>query len=803
MSRRQMAKSKRARVAERTRVAWRRVPLASAISAILAGVPAAYAQDQQEETTTLGTVTVTAQKRTENLQDVPLSITTFGNEQLEQLHINDFDDYIKYLPSVTFTSIGPGFSVAYFRGVASGENNNHSGPQPTVGMYLDEQPITTIQGALDIHLYDIARVESLAGPQGTLYGASSMAGTIRIITNKPDSGAFDAGYSLEANSVDGGTEGYIAEGFVNIPLGERAAVRLVGWYREDAGFIDNVPATRTFPTSGGCISNFNPPAPGCVASPTLAEEDYNDVETYGARAALRIDLSDNWSITPSVMAQDQKTNGIFAENPGRDDLGTARFYPDESGDKWLQAALTVEGKLGNFDLTYAGAYLKRDDFVNSDYSDYSYFYDVQSGYGAYWYDDLGNPLPDPSQYINGTDYYKRQSHEIRLTSPQDQRFRFVTGLFYQTQSHDIYQNYQINNLGTPLEVSGWPDTIWLTNQERKDEDYAFFGELTFDITDALSVTGGFRTYEAKSELKGFFGFSSAYSDNYGEDLCFSAEQFRGSPCVNLDDNVSESGTVPKVNLTYKITDDKMVYLTYSEGFRPGGINRNGTVPPYDSDTLTNYEIGWKTTWAGNSLRLNGAAFYEEWDDIQFSFLPPSGSGLTVIRNAGAAEIKGVEADLTWAATDGLLISGGLAFIQSELSEDYVPDPAEPPEAFAGDELPLTPEFKGNLMARYTFDVGSAEAYVQGAVVYQGSSFSDLIRVDRQTLGEQPSYTIADFTAGFDLNSISLELYVNNAFDERARVYTFAACATGVCGPDNPYYAINQPRTIGLQFGQKF
>lgn len=778
--------------------------MASAISAILAGAPAVYAQDQQEETTTLGAVTVTAQKRTENLQDVPLSIQTFGNEQLEQLNIRDFDDYIKYLPSVTLTQVAPGFNLAYFRGVASGENNNHSGPQPTVGMYLDEQPITTIQGALDIHLYDIARVEALAGPQGTLYGASSMAGTIRIITNKPDPGAFDAGYDLQANAVSGGTEGYLAEGFVNVPLGENMAVRLVGWYREDAGYIDNLPATRTFPTSGGCIANFEGAPANCALTPTRAEEDYNDVETYGARAALRIDLSDNWTITPALMAQEMKTNGIFSANPSRGELATARFYPDDSEDKWMQAALTVEGKLGNFDLTYAGAYLRRDDEVNSDYSDYAYFYDTERGYGSYWYDDAGDPLPDPSQFINGTDYYKRQTHEIRLSSPQDQRFRFVAGLFYQSTEHEIYQNYYINNLGTPLEVSGWPDTLWLTNQVRDNEDYALFGELTFDITDKLAVTGGLRSYEAKDELQGFFGFSSAYSDNYGEDLCaVPFAPFKGSPCTNLDDEVDDSGTIPKVNFTYKVTDDKMLYLTYSEGFRPGGINRNGTVPPYDSDTLINYEIGWKTTWAGNTVRLNGAVFYEEWDDIQFSFLPPSGSGLTVIRNAGAAEIRGIEADLAWAATDNLMLTGGLAYIESELTEDYVPDPAEPPEAFAGDELPLTPEFKGNLTARFMFPVGNAEAYVQGAVVYQGSSFSDLIRADRDIFGEQPSYTVADFTAGFDLNSISMEVFVNNAFDERARVFTFAACANDVCGPNNPYVTVNQPRTVGLRFGQKF
>ncbi len=782
----------------------RRLPLATAISAVLAGatVPA-HAQDPEAEVGTLGTVMVTAQKREENLQNVPVSIQTFGTEQLEQLNIVDFADYVKYLPSVAFTTIGPGFSVAYFRGVASGENNNHSGPQPTVGMYLDEQPITTIQGALDIHLYDIARVEALAGPQGTLYGASSMAGTIRIITNKPDSSGFDAGYGLELNSVEHGEEGYTGEGFVNVPLGESAAVRLVGWYRKDPGFIDNVPGTRTFNTSGGCISNFDPPDPGCATSPTLASDRYNEVETYGARGALRIDLNDNWTITPQVMGQKQTTKGGFAFDPAVGDLEVIRYYPEASEDKWLQGALTVEGRVSNFDLVYSGNYLRRDDWVDSDYSDYSYFYDECCYYGSSWVGDDGNPLPDPSQYITGSDYYKRQSHEIRLSSPQDWRVRFVTGLFYQRQEHDIYQRYWIDELGATLEVPGLDDTLWLTDQKRIDRDYALFGEVTFDISDTLHLTGGFRTFEAKNSLVGFFGFNNTYSSNYGVELCQTPfVPYNTAPCTNLDDDVEESGTVPKVNLTWNVTDDKMLYLTLSEGFRPGGINRNGTVPPYKADYLRNHEIGWKTSWAGNRLRFNGAVFFEKWDDIQFSFLPPSGAGLTVIRNAGEAEIKGIELDFAWAATAGLTLHGGFSWVDAELSEDYVPDPAEDPAAFEGDQLPITPKLKGNFTARYGWTMGDGSMYVQGAAVYQDSSFSDLLREDRDSLGEQPSYTIADFTVGYEGDAFSVELFANNAFDERARVFTFAQCATSVCGV-NPYFVPNQPRTIGLKFRQDF
>src|SRR5688572_19194354 len=355
------------------------VPLAGALLAT-AGV--VQAQQAEQDEAGLETVLVTALKTEQNLQDVPLSIQAIGTERLEELGVNGFEDYVKFLPSVSFQQAGPGFARVFMRGAAAGDNGNHSGPQPGVGQYLDEQPITTIQGALDIHMYDIARVESLAGPQGTLYGASSQSGTIRIITNKPDKAGFDAAYSLQGNTVADGDAGYLAEGFVNVPLGENAAIRLVGWVRHDAGYIDNVEATRTFPTSG-------------ISMNSLAEENYNDSDTYGARAALKIDLNDTWSITPTIMAQKQESNGVYASESDLDDLEVAHWHPEGSEDQWMQAALAIEGKLTNFDITFTSSYLKRDVETQSDYSDYAFFYDSLFGSGTAFYDNAGD-LINPS-----------------------------------------------------------------------------------------------------------------------------------------------------------------------------------------------------------------------------------------------------------------------------------------------------------------------------------------------------------------------------------------------------------------------
>jgi outer membrane receptor protein involved in Fe transport len=774
------------------------VPLTAAISAILAGAPLAQAQ---ESGAVLDSVIVTAQKRNEDLQSIPMSIQALSTEQLENLKVSGFNDYAQLLPSVSFQTAGPGFARIYMRGVSSGDNGNHSGSLPSVGMYLDEQPITTIQGPLDIHLYDIARVEVLAGPQGTLYGASSQAGTIRIITNKPDTTEFKAGYNIEGNTVAHGGQGYSVEGFANMPINDAMAIRLVSWVEHDAGYIDNVYGTRTYPTSGITINNAN-----------RAKADYNDVDTYGARAALKVDLNDNWTVTPTIMGQDQKVNGNFASDFAVGDLALTHFYPETSHDRWAQAALTVEGKISNFDLVYAGAYLKRKVDVQQDYSDYSFFYDT--AYGSYIVDD-SNALINPSQYILGKDGYSKISHELRLTSPTEWRARFVLGLFMQRQVHDIEQRYKIDNLTSAIEVTGWPDTLWLTEQQRVDRDYAAFGEVTFDFTSKLKGTAGVRFFKAENSLKGFFGLSANYSSTTGEAGCFSPEQFHGAPCVNLDKTVNDSGSSPKVNLTYQASDDAMIYATWSRGFRPGGVNRRGTFPPYDPDYLSNFEIGWKTSWLGDSVRFNGAAFIESWKDFQFSFLGQN--GLTNITNAGDARIEGLEMTLEWAVTSHLRVTAAASFLDAELTSDFCKQldgnghQLPPADCFAdnsdnyapqGTKLPIVPGFKGNVTARYTFPVGEWQAHVQGAFIHDSGSRAALLPADSEFLKDLPASNVLDLTAGVGKDSYALELFVKNATDERVGFYRYVECATQVCGPQ-PYVVTNQPRTVGIQFGQKF
>ena len=744
------------------------------------------------------------------------------------------------------------------RGVVSGGDGNHTGSQPSTGTYLDEQPVTTIDGSLDVHVYDIQRVEVLAGPQGTLYGASSEAGTIRIITNKPDPGKFAAGYNLGVNSVAHGGIGYLAEGFVNLPLSPVAAIRLVGWDQHDAGFIDNVAGTnasagivkgiRTFNTWSGQttpVSGAGAPyqiptngvvGAGAISNAGYVKKAYNKVDTKGARAALNLDLGDHWTVTPAIMGQRTDADGFFGYDPGVGDLKVAHFGPETSHDSFVQTALTVEGKISDFDIVFAGAYMKRSSHTVADYSDYSFFYDNLFGSGTYWVGNDGKPVM-PQELVLANNQFIKWSNEIRVSTPQNRPVKATFGAFIQRQLHEIEQIYVMpgyngNGLADYYSIPRLKNTIWLTEEERVDRDRAVFGQVTWDITEQLAITGGLRYYKTDNSVQGFYGYSTHYA-SLGQRLCGppggppdpNYRPFRNGPCTNLDKEVTELGHIPRVNLTYKLTPDKMVYATYSKGFRPGGVNRakdpntGNFVPPYQADFLTNYEIGWKTQWLGHHVRWNGALFEEDWKNFQFSFLvPPS---LTAIANGGQAKIKGVETDVQWSVGNGLLLTASATLLKPELTSDYCgafdasgkavssnPCPANakhatpyPPLAPSGSTLPVTPKFKANAVARYSFELSGWDANVQGALVHQGSSTATLRRLQSGLLGVQEAFTLFDVSGGIERNGMSWDLAITNLFDKRADLTRFAQCDAAVCL--QKYIIPSQPRTIGLRFGQKF
>lgn len=855
----------------------RRTAFAALLASTAIAASPAFAQDAQTgaaEDNGYGDIVVTAQKREENLQNVPISIQAMGTQKLDDLNITDFKGYAQQLPSVSFQALGgtPGTNVVYMRGVASGGDGNHSGSLPSVGVYLDEQPVTTIGGNLDVHVYDIARIESLSGPQGTLYGASSEAGTIRIITNKPDTSGFYGRMDGEVNTVGHGGVGGKIEGMINAPLAENAALRVVGFYQHDAGFIDNVPGTRQFCGTtlySGGEGEDGGSASGClldgvkVNNAAFVKKDYNQTDTYGGRAALKVDLDDNWTITPAVTYQETKSHGSYGTDLRVGEYAVQHFFPEFRNDKFVQAALTIEGKIGNWDVTYAAAYLDRKTSSSSDYTDYSEAYDslYQSVGGLAYYvalqDAAGNTI-DPRQQVLGTDHFKKLSQEFRIASPSTERLRLVAGLFYQRQSNDIHQDYQIANLAPNLSVNGSPGTLWLTQQHRIDKDYAAFGELSFDVTDTLTLTAGGRLFKYDNSLIGFFGFgrnpgsgytatpyNGAWSSRTGAVQCFTTAGIRlkqaldtegavttlapaavaGSPCTNLAAwsnggpipvRAKDNGATYRFNLTYKPNSDMMVYATVSRGFRPGGINRRVDVAPYAADFLQNYELGFKSSPAPG-LRFNGAVYMQDWKGFQFSYL--GANSFTEIHNGPSARIWGVEMDLNYNSGPLVLnLSGSWTDAKTTKNLCLIDDPTfactgagNLIAAPKGTRLPVTPQWKLSGTARYSQDVGAAKAYGQLNVTYQSKASADIRTANFEVfsgnvispaaqLGELPAFANVNLAIGADFDTFNLELFVQNVFDQFGQISRFQQC--GSCG-QRPYVVPTQPRTIGLRAGMKF
>ena len=840
-------------------------------------------------------IIITATKREENVQNVPINVIAIGTRRLDQLNISNFEEYTKQLPSVAYLTTQPGQTTVYMRGVSSagGTNaeGNHSGPLPQVGTYLDEQPVTTIGGTLDIHIYDIARIESLSGPQGTLYGASSEAGTIRIITNKPELGVTTGRVDAEINAVDHGSVGGKLEGMINLPVAPKIAFRAVAFYERDAGYIDNVFGSRTYYTNAGNASYGTdengvplnaagkPVTPVTVTNAGLEENNFNHVDIYGGRAALKVDLDDNWTATPTFMYQKTKSNGVFFYDPTLGDLKIDRFRPEPFKDRFWQAALTVQGKIANFDVTYAGAYMDRPNSGENDYADYTDAYDRNyasvGGLNYFYYQDAaGNQLPNPQQYILFTNHFRKMSHELRFASPADKPIRFIGGAFYDRQSNFIHQDYIVDGLDPNLSVNGFPGTIWLTQQERVDRDYALFGEASWDIVPTLTLTAGGRLFKYDNSLVGFFGFgrnpgpdndftgsppNAAGSNRTGVAQCFTVTGERlydkdsdtyasnrtllppvveGSPCTDLGvfengkvvpRHVKGSGFTHRLNLQWKPQQNLMFYATWSRGFRPGGLNRRGDIAPYDPDFLTNWEIGWKTTFG--PVRWNGDIFHEIWKKFQFAFL--GANSLTEIHNGKNARINGLETDISY-FNGGLTLNAAAAYTDAKtqgnictnasdttpncnavLDDKGTPDPSDDVKDFpsvpSGTRLPITPKFKATATARYSWPAWTdVKAHVQGSITYRGSAPSSLRTAIQLTgsgeildpndfQGRLNSATLVDLFAGLDWPRWNIEAFVTNLFDVRDDISRQTACASCTRALVVP----GRPRTIGLRAGMKF
>jgi len=812
---------------------FERNQLAKSISLALVGtavsaVTMAPAQAQSDSSGALEEIVVTASKREQNLQDLAVSVQVLGNQQMENLGIRSFEDFVDFLPTVSYASAGPGYAQIYMRGIASGGDGNHSASMPSVGYYLDEQPVTTINQILDIHMYDIARIETLSGPQGTLYGQGSQSGTIRIITNKPVMGQSEGGYAVGVDTISDGDTGYNLQGFWNFPMGDRAAIRLVGWHKETAGFIDQVPTTMTFPgPQTNTADNF-----------AFAREDFNSATTSGARGLLKIDLNDSWSVTPGLMYQQSEVDGEWAHNPEFfGDLQTGKLWDSRAEDEWYQASLTLDGSIGDIDVVYAGAYLNRENISEYDYSDYTEYWAYYSEYfsGATWcvYYAASGDCAVGTQYVGGFEKYERTSHELRFQSAADQRLRWTAGLFYQTQEHNFDLQWIVPDLDPAATVVLPPtgdrkyggNTVWQTYQIREDQDTALFGEVTFDFTDKLTGTFGARYFEFDNSLYGFNGFARHCTGQYidgvfvqGDPDNLGPNDVMQFPCFNtriLDNVVEGDDWAFKVNLQYSIDENKLIYVTWSEGFRAGGANRARVtgLETYEPDFVTNYEFGWKLTLADGRVRFNGAAYIVDWDNFQFGFLDFTISNLTIVQNVGNSRTTGVEWELDWAANDNNVLTFAGSYNNAELTTDFWRNPSDegtsvPFNAPKGTAMPYVPKLQLTGIWRSNFELGSMPAFFQAAASYTGTRWNDLDTLNVPARREMSAYSLVNLSAGIEKDNWTATFFINNAFDERAEIdITDPGYGTGVPGYRPPGHVwttvTNRPLSYGIRFSQSF
>ena len=826
--------------------------LSTIISAICAGVvPNAYAQDASQDESgdssalVLEEILVTATKRGDiNLQDVPMSITAFTDADITLQGFKRLDDYIGQIPSLTFGRREPGGTNVIMRGCAT--SSISFGENPTTSVYLDEQPISSTGFNPDPRLVDIERVEALAGPQGTLFGEAAQCGTLRIITNKPDTAAFESWVDLNGESIDGGDSGYDVSAMVNIPLiQDTLALRLVGFTAEDAGWVDNILGT----SPGGTFDNS-----------MYVDDNVNTSTTSGVRATLRWTPGENWTIDAQAMFQDTEADGFgdvdladqYWEDSGLGKWEQIRFQDEIWEDNWYQLALTAEGDLGWATATITAGFANRETRYLADSTSYLFAFQET---GDYWreYDpyilayDFGG---DPHAFSIDEQVTDRTSFEARLTSASDSdsRWSWIAGIFYnkveggpQSFTANViglsdncneyyaaaegcvgqftYASYlHYYYFGTLDKLSdNWWHGVYETNQTQK----AIFGEATFDINENWAITLGGRWYDIDQDRISRNGTlinpPQTVIMTCGTQANRDAWQVDGIPQEGFDtcyaDQFAESsndGFVPKGNITYRIDDDKLVFFTYSEGFRSGGVNsgKRGTIfgsdgvyHTFEPDELTNYEIGTKTTWASGRFQFNITAYHMVWENIQIEAVDPTAAFYTNgIINFTEAEIDGFEADFSWIPAENWQLGGVLGYNDAALSKDAVlfSDGDEPKVAVEGTRLPMVPEWKAAITAQYNFSnqLWGADPYILGVYQYQSDSVNSLEGIT-STLGEgavrtHPSYSVFNLRFGLDSLNWSVALYVDNMFNEYGiNLFNERWIKTRV--------SVIRPRTYGINF----
>jgi iron complex outermembrane recepter protein len=781
---------------------FRMTPLAAAIFAVLNPV-VSIAQEQQQDVR-LEEVIVTATRRESNLQEVPQSITVFSNEDIQRQAFQNMQDYIKALPSMNLVNVMPGRNSVIMRGVSTGSAEYRTDSQ--VAVYLDEQPMTSISQQVDVRMIDIARIESLPGPQGTLFGSSSQSGTLRIITNKPDHSGYSSQIEGVLGTTKGGEESYDLNGWLNIPLiDDRLSMRVVGFTAKEGGYVDNV---------------LGMDLAGVGDNAEVVEEDWNDYEASGGRLQALWTISDKWELLGSFIAQNSEANGTWESDPDVGEYQITRFFDEYREDDWYQTSLTLTGDLGFAELSLTASDFNRD--INYEWDNMMYEQWRTAYYGAYY------PLYD-TDYTNGSIFnwqgQERYSFEARLTSQGDSRLQWMVGAFYE----DLYDWWEYGALSPELtSTDAWaaaqayaylasvyygydvqyplpPTDIYYQNTyDKKIKQKAAFGEITYNLTDNWDVTGGMRWFEYDRRQVDIYEVPKGLPISGSWDI--------GG--VQTSEGVAND-TVLKFNTRYHLTDDRMMYFTYSEGFRLGGNNsqraaNTGLIPlTYGPDTLTNYEAGLKSEWLDNRLQLNVSLFYMEWEDIQINDRAEGGPFWAVgTVNAGAAETKGAEINGQMFITGNLLLEASLFLAEPEFSETFVKQDGDVIEK--GMTMPNSPERKYWAALQYTIpavDLVNGDVWFRYDTSYQSETINTLTNViQRDPTGLIPSSTTANFQIGVELESEwDISLMVRNVWDDR-NVSWLSTPEYGVFFNDvrfNRSVSLQKPRTFSLTLRKSF
>ena len=616
--------------------------------AAIAGLVVSHAQAQETadpapvKAKRLQAVTVTATKRAESAQSVPVAVTALGEQELESLGVKSFNDYLIQLPGVTAGGSGPGQNTIYIRGLASTTPNltvaGVAGLAPNVSFYLDEQPLAQPGRNLDVYAADIERVEVLSGPQGTLFGASSQAGTVRMITNKPSFSGFDAGFNASTSFTDGGEMSNSVEAMINLPVNDKLALRGVVYTDTKGGFIDNVGGTLTaeesarFRPEGTVRANgvpVNANRAGFQAGADLsnvtfmaadngaiAENDINDVSYQGFRLSGLYQINDDWDLLVQHSQQKIDAEGVFAADPELDDYDIVRFTPESMEDKFHNTSWTLDGRIGALEALYTGAYTERTTDQVVDYSDYLFV----GQYLPYYICDYSVTYPAgaptgtcyaPNLFVNSHSETEVQTHELRFNTPVENRWRATFGAFYSdlelAERNDfVYPgstqvaytdgtigfapNYPLTNVDATGEIGSaypgyyseagpFPEGVIFRNDVlRTDKQFGIFGETTFDLTDQFAITLGARYYDVEVDLEG--SANSSFYNLYTE----SDQQVFGTNIswlygpdgpADAPDKAATDGMIYKVTGEWTPTSDLLFYATYSEGFRAGLLNRPG------------------------------------------------------------------------------------------------------------------------------------------------------------------------------------------------------------------------------------